>query len=73
MFNAISHEQEITAYNERRDRIGSALVDARDMLDVQTFKHALDMFAASRECRTMAEGREFLDEIQYDILCGFDI
>lgn len=73
MFNAIAHEQEIIAYNERWERIGEALIRFSDMLDMQTARYAREMFFAARRCPSMAEGAEFLDEIENDILCGFDI
>jgi hypothetical protein len=70
MFNAKAHEAEIIAYNERWERIGEALIALSDMLDMQTSRYAREMFFAARRCPTMQEGREFLDEIEYDILCG---
>jgi len=70
MFNARAHEAEIIAYNERWERIGEALIALSDMLDMQTSRYAREMFFAARRCPTMQEGREFLDEIEYDILCG---
>jgi hypothetical protein len=70
MFNAKAHEAEIVAYNERWERIAEAIINCSDWMDMQTARYAREMLFSARRCPTMAEGGEFLDELEHDILCG---
>jgi hypothetical protein len=66
----MTHEQEIISYNQRREDLAEALFSAYNDGSIcgQTFKYGFDLFTSSGRCGTMAEGRQFLDELEFDIL-----